>query len=231
MIYYVEDDANIRELALYALRQSGLEARGFGTASDFSAALRVRMPQVILLDIMLPEMDGLQILKRLRADPSTTSIPVMMITAKGSEYDTVSGLDAGADDYLAKPFGMMELVSRVNALIRRAGMPAAQERAALICGDIVLSPDAHTAQIHDVSLSLTLKEFDLLRELMEHAGCVLTRDQLLQDVWSISYAGGTRTVDVHIQTLRSKLDEAYTGGGDAIRTVRGVGYRMGDGIR
>jgi two-component system alkaline phosphatase synthesis response regulator PhoP len=226
MIYYVEDDTNIRDLALYALRQSGLDAQGFACAAEFYDALHRRMPQAVLLDIMLPETDGLQILHRLREDSATANLPVMMITAKGTEYDTVTGLDAGADDYLAKPFGMMELVSRVKALLRRSGMPSSSAIDKLICGPIELSPRSHTVTVGGVSVELTLKEFDLLRELMGNEGRVMTRDQLLEDVWSITYAGGTRTVDVHVQTLRSKLAAVLPGSESCIKTVRGVGYAM-----
>ncbi len=226
MIYYVEDDANIRDMALYALRQSGLEAEGFCCATDFYAAIAQRMPQAVLLDIMLPETDGLQILAHLRATTATATVPVMMITAKGTEYDTVSGLDAGADDYLAKPFGMMELVSRVKALIRRSAMPNETEDDTLLFGPIELSRSAHTVTAGGVPVELTLKEFDLLCQLMRKPGRVLTRDQLLEKVWSITYAGGTRTVDVHVQTLRSKLAQACEGCDVYIKTVRGVGYTM-----
>jgi two-component system alkaline phosphatase synthesis response regulator PhoP len=224
MIYYVEDDTNIRDLALYALRQSGLEAQGFPDAATFYDALHTRMPDAVLLDIMLPQTDGLQILKRLRDDAQTASLPVMMITAKGTEFDTVSGLDAGADDYLAKPFGMMELVSRVKALLRRAGMPSATANDTLVCGPLRLSAQAHSVTAGGTPVELTLKEFDLLRNLMANEGRVLSRDQLLEDVWSITYAGGTRTVDVHVQTLRSKLASACSGSDACIKTVRGVGY-------
>lgn len=229
MIYYVEDDKNIRDLALYALRQSGLDAEGFSCAHDFFEALRHRMPQAVLLDIMLPETDGFQILARLRDDPLTKAMPVMMITAKGTEYDTVSGLDAGADDYLAKPFGMMELVSRVKALLRRAGMPQTSAvDAVLCCGPISLSRAAHTVEAGGIPVELTLKEFDLLRELLQNPGHVLSRDRLLEDVWFITYAGGTRTVDVHVQTLRSKLAAACPGADGCIKTVRGVGYTIAE---
>ena len=223
MIYYVEDDTNIRDLTVYALRQAGFEAQGFPAAEEFFAACKERLPELVLLDIMLPEVDGLEILHVLRDDPATKSLPVMMLTAKGTEFDTVCGLDAGADDYLAKPFGMMELVSRVNALLRRAGAPAAA-RDELTCGPVVLTVSAHTVSVGGQPVALTLKEFDLLRALMQNEGRVLSRRQLLEDVWGVTYVGETRTVDVHVQTLRQKLAAASVGADALIQTVRGVGY-------
>ena len=224
MIYYVEDDTNIRDLTVYALRQAGYEAKGFANAGDFFAACKEHVPELVLLDIMLPEVDGLEILHVLREDAAMKHVPIMMLTAKGTEYDTVCGLDAGADDYLAKPFGMMELVSRVNALLRRASAPSAAVDDQLPCGPIPLVASAHTVHVDGVPVTLTLKEFDLLQALMQNAGHVLSRSQLLEDVWGITYVGETRTVDVHIQTLRQKL-AAACGGSDAwIHTVRGVGY-------
>ena len=223
MIYYVEDDTNIRDLTVYALRQAGFEAQGFPAAEEFFAACKERLPELVLLDIMLPEVDGLEILHVLREDPATKSLPVMMLTAKGTEFDTVCGLDAGADDYLAKPFGMMELVSRVNALLRRAGAPAAA-RDELSCGSVVLTASAHTVSVDGQPVALTLKEFDLLRALMQNEGRVLSRRQLLEDVWGVTYVGETRTVDVHVQTLRQKLAAASDGADALIQTVRGVGY-------
>ena len=223
MIYYVEDDTNIRDLTVYALRQAGFEAQGFPAAEEFFAACKERLPELVLLDIMLPEVDGLEILHVLRDDPATKRLPVMMLTAKGTEFDTVCGLDAGADDYLAKPFGMMELVSRVNALLRRAGAPAAA-RDELSCGPVVLTASAHTVSVDGQPVALTLKEFDLLRALMQNEGRVLSRRQLLEDVWGVTYVGETRTVDVHVQTLRQKLAAASDGADALIQTVRGVGY-------
>ncbi|WP_165055161.1 MULTISPECIES: response regulator transcription factor [unclassified Adlercreutzia] len=230
MIYYVEDDTNIRDLTVYALKQAGFEARGFAHADEFFAACHEEVPELILLDIMLPDVDGLEILRRVRADEDTSTLPVMMLTAKGTEYDTVCGLDAGADDYLAKPFGMMELVSRVNALLRRAQTQQQAQAAAsepegeLAVGPIVLSPAARTVVVGGTPVSLTLKEFDLLHALMRNRGHVLTRAQLLEDVWGVTYVGETRTVDVHIQTLRQKLARAKEGADLLIGTVRGVGY-------
>ena len=224
MIYYVEDDANIRELTLYALKQAGFEAAGFANAQDFFEVLADGTPELILLDIMLPGTDGLEILRKLREDAPTKHVPVMMLTAKGTEYDTVCGLDAGADDYLAKPFGMMELVSRVNALLRRASAPATPVDDELSFGEVTLCSSSHSVTAGGVPVSLTLKEFDLLRALLCNVGHVLTRQQLLEDVWGLAYVGETRTVDVHIQTLRQKLAAAKKGAEAMIQTVRGVGY-------
>lgn len=224
MIYYVEDDANIRDLTVYALKQGGFEARGFPGADEFFAACAEEIPELILLDIMLPGTDGLEILRRVRDDASMKSLPVIMLTAKGTEYDTVIGLDAGADDYLAKPFGMMELVSRVNALLRRASMPATVAGDELVAGPIVLTASAHTVTVDGEPVTLTLKEFELLRALMQNSGHVLSRSQLLETVWGITYVGETRTVDVHVQTLRQKLAAAKPGTDAIIQTVRGVGY-------
>ena len=221
MIYYVEDERNIRELTVYTLTQSGLEVEGFGTDAEFRAACERRLPDAVLLDIMLPDADGLQILKRLRANPATADIPVMMVTAKDTEFDTVVALDGGADDYLAKPFGMMELVSRCRALLRRAKRLAPSDDT-LTVGDLALSPSRHEASMGGTPLTLTLREFDLLAYLMAHPGIVCTRDSLLKQVWGWDFDGGSRTVDVHVQTLRSKLE----GSSAAIETVRGVGYRL-----
>lgn len=224
MIYYVEDDTNIRDLTVYALKQAGFEARGFAAAGEFFTACKERLPELVLLDIMLPEIDGLEILHLLREDQATKHLPVMMLTAKGTEFDTVCGLDAGADDYLAKPFGMMELVSRVNALMRRASAPTVATDDHLVCGVIELCVSAHTVTVRGRQVTLTLKEFDLLHTLMQNAGHVLSRRQLLEEVWDMTYVGETRTVDVHIQTLRQKLSAVSAGADSCIQTVRGVGY-------
>lgn len=224
MIYYVEDDTNIRDLTVYALKQAGFEAAGFTCGRDFFKACDEKTPDLVLLDIMLPEMDGLEILRELRSLPSTKNIPVMMLTAKGTEFDKVCGLDAGADDYLAKPFGMMELVSRVNALLRRAATPTVAPGNDLVCGPVELHVLAHTVAAGGSPVELTLKEFDLLRALMQNEGRVLSRGQLLEDVWGMTFVGETRTVDVHIQTLRQKLSAACPGADGLIKTVRGVGY-------
>lgn len=221
MIYYVEDDDSIRELVVYTLSQMGMETRGFASAEDFWPAIAGELPDLILLDVMLPGEDGLQILSRLRSTRETAEVPVMMITAKDTEFDKVKGLDLGADDYLAKPFGMAELIARVRARLRRAAPKARED--VLTLGGITLDRGAHMVQVNGESVALTPKEYDLLRLLMENRGMALSREQLLERVWDYGYDGGTRTVDVHIQTLRAKLGEC----GGAIETVRGVGYRFG----
>lgn len=222
MIYYVEDDANIRELVVYTLNQTGLVSKGFSGAAAFFAAVADEKPSLILLDIMLPGEDGLTILKKVRANAGTTSIPVMMITAKTTEFDKVSGLDLGADDYITKPFGMAELVARVKALLRRSGMKTSAER--LQHDELTVDIGKHIVAVNGQSVILTYKEFSLLACLMESAGRAFTREQLLETVWGYDYEGGTRTVDVHVQTLRTKLGES----GRFIETVRGVGYRFGE---
>ena len=220
MIYCVEDDDSIRELMLYALRASGFEAEGFRDGAGLLDALSHAQPQLILLDIMLPGMDGIEILKTIRSNPTTARIPVILASAKGTEYDKVVGLDSGADDYLAKPFGMMEMVSRIRAVLRRAAPASAPSQ--LCLGQLRMDPAAHTVYAGDTRVELTLKEFELLKLFLEHPGQVFTRDQLLERIWSTDYVGETRTVDVHIGTLRTKLGAC----GEYIRTVRGVGYRM-----
>lgn len=226
MIYYVEDENNIRDLVLYALKQAGLEARGFTEAQSFWSACDQEIPHLVLLDIMLPGEDGLTALNEIRRDKRFDNVPVMMLTAKGAEYDKVLGLDGGADDYLAKPFGMMELVSRVNALLRRSSKwSAAPADDALTCGVISLSPSAHEVCVNGTVLDLTLKEFELLHKLLKEQGHALSRPQLLEDVWGVTFVGETRTVDTHVQTLRKKLNDACPGAGDLVQTVRGVGYR------
>lgn len=221
MIYLVEDDASIRELVVYALNNSGFQAMGFDTPSAFWQALAQQTPELILLDIMLPEEDGLQILRKLRQSPTTRRTPVIMLTAKGSEYDKVIGLEAGADDYIPKPFGMMELIARVKALLRRVDdRPAAESYQA---GSLTVCPERHLVEVEGRQVTLTLKEFELLCMLMKNRNMVLTRDQLLNQIWGYSFDGENRTVDVHIRTLRQKLGSA----GDVIETVRGVGYKIG----
>ena len=221
MIYLVEDDDSIRELVLYTLHTTGFEAEGFRNAADFWQALEKELPQLVLLDIMLPDEDGLHILKRLRAGAETADLPVMMLTAKSSEYDRVVGLDSGADDYLPKPFGMMELVSRVRALLRRAAKPAAEDKL-FTAGSLAVDVKRRAVTVDGEPVILTYKEFELLCYLLENRGVVLSRDQILTKIWEYNYSGETRTVDVHIRTLRQKLGDA----GALIETVRGVGYRL-----
>ena len=221
MIYLVEDDDSIRELVLYTLHTTGFEAEGFQNAADFWQALEKELPQLVLLDIMLPDEDGLHILKRLRAGAETADLPVMMLTAKSSEYDRVVGLDSGADDYLPKPFGMMELVSRVRALLRRAAKPAAEDKL-FTAGSLAVNVKRRAVTVDGEPVILTYKEFELLCYLLENRGVVLSRDQILTKIWDYNYSGETRTVDVHIRTLRQKLGDA----GALIETVRGVGYRL-----
>lgn len=229
LIYYVEDDEHIRDLTAYALRQTGFEVETFPDGTDLMETCRRQRPDAVLLDIMLPGADGLELLRRLRAEAVTEDVPVMMLTAKGAEFDKVRGLDAGADDYLAKPFGMMELVSRVNALLRRAARNApsgAEPSDAIVVGPLALSPSARTVSAGGAEVSLTRKEFDLLHFLMENKGRVLTREQLLERVWGVSFVGETRTVDMHVKTLRKKLAAALPGADESVDTVRGVGYRL-----
>lgn len=219
-IFVVEDDNAIAELIAYALRGEGFEVSTFGDGEQFLSAIKEQVPDMVLLDIMLPGFDGITILKRIRENAQTSAIPVVMLTAKSSEYDKVVGLDNGADDYISKPFGVMELLARVRAVLRRAGGKEIEQ--SLIIGELSLDPISHTAKLDNEILQLTLKEFELLRCLMEHKGQVLTRDNLLQAVWGYDFEGETRTVDVHVGTLRQKLgDYANT-----IETVRGVGYRI-----
>lgn len=219
MIYCVEDDNAIRDLMLYTLGASGFQAKGFPDSTGFWQAMTEEKPELILLDIMLPGEDGITVLKRLRAASATANIPVIMATAKGSEFDKVIGLDTGADDYLVKPFGMMEMVARIKAVMRRTAPKADQ---VLTCGDIVLDETRHIVTVDGKQVVLTLKEYELLKLLMENAGQVFTRDILLSRIWGQDYLGETRTVDVHIGTLRTKLAK----GGEKIETVRGVGYKM-----
>lgn len=221
MIYLVEDDDSIRELVLYTLHTTGFEAEGFRNAADFWQALEKELPQLVLLDIMLPDEDGLHILKRLRAGAETADLPVMMLTAKSSEYDRVVGLDSGADDYMPKPFGMMELVSRVRALLRRAAKLAAEDKL-FTAGSLAVDVKRRAVTVDGEPVILTYKEFELLCYLLENRGVVLSRDQILTKIWDYNYSGETRTVDVHIRTLRQKLGDA----GALIETVRGVGYRL-----
>lgn len=224
MIYCVEDDAGIRELVVYTLQNTGMEARGFADGTALFSALRNEKPDLILLDIMLPGEDGISILRRLRSLPDTAALPVILLTAKNTEYDKVIGLDSGADDYIAKPFGMMELVARVRAVLRRTqDTISSAEHVLLSDGPISLDERAHTVCVSGQPVQLTLKEYQLLTLLMKNQGAVLTRDVLLENIWGYGSESETRTVDVHIRTLRQKLGD----GGALIETVRGVGYRMG----
>ena len=222
MIYFLEDDNSIRELVVYTMNSTGFEAVGFGKPGEFWAAMERETPSLVLLDIMLPEEDGLQILKRLRADPATKKLPVMMLTAKDSEYDKVLGLDSGADDYVPKPFGMMELMARIKALLRRSGSTPEEGNKDYNVGKLYVSPSRHQVKVDGNEVSLTLKEFELLCFLLENDGMVLTRDKILARIWGYDFDGETRTVDVHVRTLRQKLGEC----GPLIETVRGVGYKI-----
>ena len=222
MIFCVEDDNSIRDLMVYTLNIAGFDAMGFADPASFWEAMRDTVPELIVLDIMLPGEDGISMLKKLRAAPTTAKIPVIMATAKGTEYDRVIGLDLGADDYLTKPFGMMEMVSRIRAVLRRASpktAPAVRRQ-----GSILLDESRHTVEVDHHAVSLTLKEYELLRLFMENPGQVFTRDRLLAAVWGGEYYGETRTVDVHVGTLRTKLGAA----GELLQTVRGVGYKLED---
>lgn len=220
MIFCVEDDNGIRDLMTYTLNSAGFEATGFADGKAFFSAMENEMPELVMLDIMLPGEDGIEILKRLRSNAYTADIPVIMATAKGTEYDKVIGLDLGADDYLAKPFGMMEMVSRVKAVLRRTKKKESVH--VLQMGKLELNTSCHTVCADDKRIELTLKEYEMLLLFMKNPGRVFTRDQLFEQIWDSEYAGETRTVDVHIGTLRTKLG----GCGEYIRTVRGVGYRM-----
>lgn len=220
MIYCVEDDESIRELMIYALKGAGFEAEGFREATDFWKAMRIKLPELIMLDIMLPGEDGISILKKIRADSTSSVIPVIMCTAKGSEYDKVMGLDQGADDYLVKPFGMMEMVSRVKAIMRRTQPKSIPNL--LEYDDMIVDRTNHTVTYRGQRVMLTLKEYEMLCLFMENPGRVYTREQLLATIWETDYLGETRTVDVHIGTLRTKTGDF----GKHIETVRGVGYRL-----
>ncbi len=236
MIYCVEDDQSIRDLMIYTLNSAGFQAKGISGASQLAEAMKSEKPLLILLDLMLPGEDGITILKKLKSQAASADIPVIIASAKGTEYDKVIGLDLGADDYLAKPFGMMEMLSRVKAVLRRT-MPK-QPDSTLAVGGLELCPAEHTVYIkngisadndihnasYKIQIQLTLKEYELLRLFMEHPGMVFTRDTLLEKIWEFDYAGGTRTVDVHVGTLRTKLGAC----GSYIKTVRGVGYKMED---
>lgn len=223
MIYMLEDEEGIRNFVLYALSSSGFEAVGFETPSEFYSALAERVPDLLLLDIMLPEEDGLSVLKKLRSEKSTRKLPVILLTAKGTEFDKVAGLDSGADDYISKPFGTMELISRIKALLRRSNNTF-DESDMISIEKITVYPSKHEVYSENQKVNLTLKEYELLLILIKNKGNVFSRDELLQKVWGYDFKGESRTIDVHIRTLRSKLGA----GGEAIQTIRGVGYKIGD---
>ena len=220
MIWCVEDDASIRDIEVYALRSTGMEARGFEDGTSFWEALQQEKPTLVILDVMLPGIDGIELLRRMREDPNLEDIPVVMATAKDSEIDKIQGLDLGADYYLTKPFGVMELVSCVKAVLRRCRPDKAAHL--LRSGGLVVDLDAHTVTVDGARVALTYKEFELLRLFLSHPGMAFTRDQLFQEVWGMDFCGETRTVDMHIRTLRQKLGPY----GRRIETVRNVGYRM-----
>ena len=220
MIFCVEDDISSRELKIYTLKSAGFDAKGFPESTDFWKALETETPELIMLDIMLPGEDGIEILKKLRKKTKTADIPVIMATAKGTEFDKVTGLDTGADDYLVKPFGMMEMISHIKAVLRRTAPKTSKN--VLSTGKLSLNLDEHAVFADGEKVVLTFKEFELLKIFMENPGRVFSRDALLEKVWGADYYGETRTVDVHIGTLRTKLGEC----GEYIETIRGVGYRM-----
>ena len=223
-IWCVEDDASIRDIEIYTLNSTGFEARGFENGEDFFAALAQETPDLVILDVMLPGMDGVSILRKMKDNAATKRLPVIMATAKSMEYDKIQSLDLGADDYLVKPFGMMEMVSRVRAVLRRCAPLG--EGSVLRAGNLTVNLDERTVTANGNRVNLTYKEFELLKLFLSHPKMVFTRDQLLSNVWNIDYAGETRTVDVHIQTLRQKLGDC----GRMIETVRNVGYRLEDGV-
>ena len=221
-IYYVEDDTSIRELVLYALKTAEFQVMGFENAASFYKRMKEQQPDLILLDIMLPDEDGVSILKKLKSRPDTENIPVIMMTAKSSEYDKVLGLDSGADDYITKPFGVMELISRVKAVIRRSDRSKGSAGEVLKIGELVLDEQKHEVYARGQEVSLTFKEFELLSYLMKNRGLVLSRDKILNTIWNYEYEGESRTVDVHIGSLRQKLGTC----GDFIKTIRGIGYKI-----
>lgn len=221
MIFCVEDEQNICELEVYTLQSVGMEAQGCGSGRELFALLEKQVPELI---VMLPDEDGVSILRRLRADKRYANIPVIMATAKGSEFDKVKGLDSGADDYIAKPFGMLEMVARIKAVLRRCAAPRSgeDEKEIIRIGCLEVNQLEHKVSVGGSEVVLTLKEYELLRKFLQHPGIVFSRDKLLNDIWGYEFSGETRTVDVHIRTLRQKLGDA----GELIETIRGVGYRM-----
>ena len=224
MIYLLEDDESIRELLCYSLNKTGSDVRGFGLPSEFYAAISQEPADLVILDVILPEEDGLSVLTKLRLSARTASIPVIMLTAKDSEFDKVMALDAGADDYITKPFGVMELVARVKAVLRRSARADSQSDTVYTAGAITLSVDKHEVCVNGAPVLLTLKEFAFLELLFEHRGSVMSRDRILREVWGYEFDGESRTVDVHVRTLRQKLGEAS----EVIETVRGVGYKIAE---
>ncbi len=220
MIFCVDDDNTIRDIEVYTLKQTGFDAKGFADGDELFKALGTELPQLIVLDIMLPGKDGTEILKELRKGKETKKIPIIMATAKGTEMDKIQGLDLGADDYLVKPFGMMEMVSRIKAVLRRC--EAGKKSGTLVYGEISLNDDEHFVTVNGEKVLLTLKEFQLLKTFMQNPGIVFSRDKLLSEIWGVDYLGESRTVDMHIKTLRKKLGNA----GKHIETVIGVGYRL-----
>ena len=228
-IYCVEDDESVRELIVYALQSSGFEASGFVTADEFFPALKNSLPDLVLLDIMLPGIDGMEILRQLRKNPQTEHLPIIMLTARTSEYDKITGLDSGADDYVAKPFGVMELIARIKAVLRRSSRiqsADSQKTSELSAGNglLTVNHDFHKVYVNDEEVTLTLKEFELLYYLLQNKNIVISRDKIMDEVWDYNYAAETRTVDVHIKTLRQKLGPASK----LIETIRGVGYKITD---
>jgi len=223
-VYIAEDDENIREIVIYALKSAGFAAVGFETGADFLAALNKELPALALLDIMLPGEDGLSILKRLRLATKTKTLPVIMLTAKNSEYDKIKGLDMGADDYISKPFGVMELISRVNAVLRRSGAKQVKRAEWLEFGNLSLDNARREVRVDKEKIALTYKEYELLYYLALNEGIVLSRDKIMEAVWGYDFGGESRTVDMHVKTLRQKLGAA----GELIKTVRSVGYKLGE---
>lgn len=223
MIYILEDDAGIRKLVVYTLNSQGMKAEGFERPSEFWRAMEEKRPDLLLLDIMLPEEDGMEVLKKLRAEPRTAKLPVLMLTAKSAEYDKVLGLDEGADDYITKPFGMMELMARIRTALRHAGKDGDEESYRV--GSLYVDPGQHIVRDGERDVTLTLKEFQMLCLMLRRQGTVFTRDQLLNTIWGYDFDGASRTVDVHIRTLRQKLGAS----GECIETVRGIGYKISGG--
>lgn len=220
MIYYVEDERNIRELVIYTLRSAGYEAKGFAESQTFYEAVNIELPELILLDIMLPGEDGMEILRKLRSVEKTKQVPIIMVSAKGEEFDKVQGLDEGADDYITKPFGMVEFLARIRAILRRATI--SQKKILYQKENLIVDVKKHSVHVDNAEVKLTVKEFELLHYLFEHQGEVVNRNQLLTELWGYNFQGETRTVDVHINTLRQKIGSA----GHLIETLRGVGYRI-----